>query len=63
MINCLSACNLFAVLLLYKLSLSLFQLSSAITPRPFITKAEILAVHSFVTIDYRDAIKWNLRVV
>ena len=24
-------------------------------------KDETLAVHSFVTIDYRDAIKWNAR--
>ena len=36
MIKQINACNLFAVLLLYKLSLFLFQLSSAITPRLFI---------------------------
>ena len=55
----LSACNIFPALLLYKLSLSLFRLSSTITLRPFITN-KTMAVHSFVT---RDAIKWNSRNV
>ena len=45
------------LLLLHKSSLFLFQLSGAITPRQ---KAETLAVHSFVTTDNREAIKWNL---
>ena len=35
MIDYLSTCNLFPTLLLYKSSLSLFQLPSAITPRQF----------------------------
>ena len=49
----ISTCILFAVLLLYKLSLFLFQLSIAITPRLFITK-----VHSFVTIVFAQRVTY-----
>ena len=39
MMDYLSTCNLFPIFLLYKSSLSLFQPSSVITPRPLITKS------------------------
>ena len=46
-------------LLLYKLSLSLFQLPSTITLFVISQKAVSLAVHSFVTVDYRDGTHEN----
>ena len=49
----ISTCILFAILLLYKLSLFLVQLSSTIT-QLLITKIETLAVHTFVTIDIKE---------
>ena len=58
MIDFLSACNIFPVLLLYKSNLTLFQLSSTITTRP---KDETLAVYSFVTIDYKRCNKMEFK--
>ena len=57
MIDYLSYCSLFAVQLLYKLNLLLFQLSSTITSRLFIKvdMAETLAVHPLVTGEKREA--------